>query len=121
MTDRFRLEVNEGEASFLPDIIVSSTSLPSGATSLTSPTVLMEVLSDGTTSLDRGEKWAAYQKIDSLRDYVLVEHDSVRVELFQRASDGWHVRTLDRLDQVLELAAIDVPIPLAEIYADLFG
>ncbi len=119
-TECFRLEVDESQSSFLPDVIVSCMPLPSGATSLKSPTVLMEVLSDGTSQLDRGEKWAAYQQVESLRHYALIERGRPRIELFDREPDGWHVRTLDRLDQILELVAIDVAIPLAEVYADLF-
>lgn len=119
--ESFRLQRDHEETSFLPDIIVACTPLASGATFLKTPTVLMEVLSDDTSALDRGEKWAAYQTIESLQHYVLVARDAVRVELFQRTLDGCHVRTLDCLDQALELPAIDVAIPLAEIYADLFG
>ena len=47
---------------------------------LLNPTVLIEVLSPSTAAYDRGEKFAAYQKLDSLCEYVLISQDSVCVE-----------------------------------------
>ena len=39
---------------------------------LANPRTLFEVLSRSTEAYDRGDKWAAYAKIGSLREYVLV-------------------------------------------------
>jgi Uma2 family endonuclease len=60
---------------------------------LVNPTVLVEVLSSGTEQYDRGLKWEGYQKLPSLTDYLLVAQHEVRVEQFQRATDGrWFYR-----------------------------
>jgi Uma2 family endonuclease len=59
------------------------------------PTVIVEVLSDITESDDRGDKWAHYQRIPSLREYVLVSQKSPRIEVFSRDAvqrDLWHYR-----------------------------
>lgn len=58
------------------------------ADAIANPTVIVEVLSDPTEAYDRGEKWAHYQRIDSLKAYVLVSQKHPAVELFQRQEDG---------------------------------
>lgn len=63
---------------------------------LVNPTILVEVLSEGTEQYDRGLKWEGYQKLASLTDYLLVAQHEVRVEQFQRAADGSDGRWLYR-------------------------
>jgi len=68
---------------------------PSTTDVLLNPRVVVEVLSKGTEAFDRGEKWEGYQRLASLTDYVLVSQRAVRVEHYQRATDGsWSYRTL---------------------------
>lgn len=58
---------------------------------LVNPTVIVEVLSDSTEEYDRGEKFAHYIRIHSLREYVLVSQDPPRIEVFRRPQRGhWH-------------------------------
>jgi Uma2 family endonuclease len=56
---------------------------------LASPSIIVEVISKRTELYDRGEKWASYQRLPSLTDYLLVAQRTVRVEHFQREADGW--------------------------------
>jgi Uma2 family endonuclease len=55
---------------------------------LLNPTVVVEVLSDSTEEYDRGEKFAHYMKINSLREYVLVSQSTPRIEVFRRPERG---------------------------------
>ena len=50
------------------------------------PTLIVEVLSPSTEKLDRGEKFALYKLIDSLKEYVLVRQDRREVEVFRNWS-----------------------------------
>jgi len=59
---------------------------------MTNPTVIVEVLSDSTEAYDRGEKWAHYRRLASLRDYVLVSQHTARIELYSRQGDHWTLR-----------------------------
>jgi Uma2 family endonuclease len=60
---------------------------------ITNPTVLVEVLSSSTEEYDRGLKWAGYQRIASLTDYLLVAQVEARVEHYRRNADGsWTYR-----------------------------
>lgn len=60
---------------------------PSGQT-ITNPTLLVEVLSQSTEEDDRGAKWLHYQRIPSLKEYVLVSQDTRRIERYQRQPNG---------------------------------
>jgi Uma2 family endonuclease len=51
---------------------------------LLNPSVIVEVLSDSTERIDRGEKFGAYTELPSLSDYVLVASKRARVEHFAR-------------------------------------
>ncbi len=120
LVESFRLVDDSIRSSMLPDIIVRCGPLPRGASSLSDPTVLVEVLSDGSVGRDRVEKWRAYQKLSSLKHYVLVERDTAFIEVFDRKGDiGFAGRVIEGLDAVLDLPALGVSVPLAEIYQDV--
>lgn len=55
---------------------------------LLNPTVIVEVLSDSTEDYDRGEKFAHYMRIPSLKEYVLVSQDRSKIEVFRRPERG---------------------------------
>ncbi len=51
---------------------------------LLNPTLIVEVHSEDTRTVDRGEKRTQYRLIDSLQDYILVSQDQIHVEYFRR-------------------------------------
>ncbi len=72
-------------------------------TTITNPTLLIEVLSPSTEEVDRGSKWRDYQRIPSLQEYVLVSQDA-RVEIYRRLSDeSWEY--LDVREGVVKLVS----------------
>jgi Uma2 family endonuclease len=82
---------------------------------VTNPTMIVEVLSDTTASDDRGDKWAHYQRIPSLRHYVLVSQKEQRVEIFTREAHGWHYE--DVREGAFELPALQASLRIDELYA----
>lgn len=60
---------------------------PSGST-ITNPTLIVEVLSPSTEEDDRGAKWHHYQLIPSLREYVIVSQTHARIERYRRREGG---------------------------------
>ncbi len=63
---------------------------------VTNPSVLIEVLSEGTERYDRDGKFQAYKLISSLEEYVLVAQDERRIEVYRREGhDGreWRCET----------------------------
>lgn len=118
--ETFFLKEKAIDSAMLPDVMVHRGAMEPGATSLNDPTVLVEVMSEGSKARDRFEKWAVYQKLPSLRHYVLVERDRAHMETFDRAGADWvGVQILDGLEAELNLPAIGVSAPLAEIYRDV--
>jgi Uma2 family endonuclease len=84
---------------------------------LLNPCVLVEVVSRSTEHRDRGWKFHNYFSIGSLVDYLLVSQDKPFVEHFVRRADGTRMfEFVEGLDATLQLAAVDVAIPLREIY-----
>jgi len=60
---------------------------------ITNPAILVEILSSSTAEYDRGLKWAGYQGIATLTDYLLVAQAEVRIEHYQRNADrSWTYR-----------------------------
>ncbi len=105
-----------------PDVMVRCGALEADATDLSDPVVIIEVLSDGTQKRDRHDKWALYQRLPSLKHYVLVERKKPYVDVFSRENAEWaSYRSLEGLDAVLKLPAIEFEMPLAEIYRDVLN
>lgn len=90
---------------------------------LTNPTVIIEVLSPSTEAFDRGRKFAQYQTIDSLSDYLLVAQDEPQVDHYARQPDNrWLLTPARGIEARVALVSIDCRLALAEIYDRLaFG
>lgn len=85
---------------------------------LLNPTLLVEVVIPETEAWDRGEKFWHYQQIPTLREYVLVDRDQARVEVFTRREtpNQWDYLLADGSESVAILHSVVVNLPLAEIY-----
>jgi Uma2 family endonuclease len=83
------------------------------------PCLIVEVLSNSTEDIDRGEKWLNYQKASSLKMYVLVSQDKKFLEIYKRNSDDtWQYSTLEESGQ-LEFSCLDFTMTLEEIFEDV--
>lgn len=81
------------------------------------PLLIVEVLSKTTRDYDRGAKFEFYKGIDTLREYVLIDSESPRVECYQRgAGDQWIVEAYDGMDAVAHLGSLDFDLTLRQIY-----
>lgn len=84
---------------------------------VTNPVLIAEVLSDATRDYDRGTKFHAYRKIETLRDYLLVEQKHVQVEHFSKEDDGsWRLREYNSLDDALYIQALQCRLFLKDVY-----
>src|SRR5687768_16438762 len=54
----------------------------------TNPVAIVDDLSPSTEASDRGEKFAIYRALPSLRRYVLVSQERQRIEHYARDEDG---------------------------------
>jgi Uma2 family endonuclease len=84
---------------------------------ITNPVLIVEVLSKSTEARDRGEKFFAYQTLESLQEYVLVSQDKALVEQFIKQVDGsWKYLATIGLESVVKLESINIELTLNEIY-----
>jgi Uma2 family endonuclease len=79
--------------------------------------VTFEILSPSTAERDLHWKRAAYTGLPSLTHYVVMAQDAVDIVVFARDA-GFAERHLRSLDESLELPALGISLPLAEIYRD---
>ena len=87
---------------------------------LLNPTVIFEILSPSTESVDRGEKFLMYQELESLREYVLVSQNTPRVEWYLRGENNlWMPSVAIGLSASVILSSISITLPLSEIYAGI--
>jgi Uma2 family endonuclease len=81
------------------------------------PLIIVEVLSPSTQAYDRSMKFALYRGLASLREFVLVDPESRRVEAFRVGADGlWVLHDMSD-DVALAVPAIGATIPMAEVFA----
>ncbi|HEU0203853.1 MAG TPA: Uma2 family endonuclease [Burkholderiaceae bacterium] len=106
------------DAIFYPDVFVTCDAADLRTEMIfRAPLVVIEVLS--TQAYDRSQKFALYRRLPSLREYVLVDPESRRVETFRLGTDGlWVLHDMSE-SAALSIAAIDARLPLAEVFAGL--
>lgn len=83
------------------------------------PTVVFEVLSPGTADFDRREKADDYKTIPSLQDYVLIESERPRIEVFSRLSDGRWAQSVYVAGAIARLPSVGIDLPLDELYENV--
>ena len=103
-------------ATMYPDVVVTCTPGSGQSDVVPEPEIVVEVLSRSTQGFDRGAKLDAYQQIPSLRQYVLVAQEEIRVSVYERDEGSWRFRTLQDLDARLDFAVGGATMTLAEIY-----
>ncbi len=74
------------------------------------PSLLVEVLSDGTA------KQLLYFKIPTLQYYILIHQDSPTVELYERHENFWKFSILETLDATVSLPKLAYTFSLAQVY-----
>ncbi len=116
-TETFYMKNASVESATLPDVMVRCGPVSPDVTSFDDPVILVEVVSPGSEGRDRWEKWHIYRKLASLQHYVLIERDRAVIDVFDRAGEAWASRrTLEGVGDALDLPALDLSVPLAEIY-----
>jgi Uma2 family endonuclease len=83
------------------------------------PCLIVEVLSKSTEAFDRGDKFADYQQLDSLEEYVLISPKRQRVECFRRNAEGLWVLYSYNPDDEIHLTSIDFRVGVAALYEDV--
>jgi Uma2 family endonuclease len=84
---------------------------------LLNPTVIIEVLSPSTKDYDRGEKFKLYRDIQSLREYILVDSQSIHIEVFRiNDTNHWELEEYKTSDAGLFIKTINEALPVTDVY-----
>ena len=111
-----KVQVEPGRKYFYPDVVVTCDERDDDAQIVQFPCLIIEVLSPSTEAIDRGAKFARYRQFRSLQEYVLVQVDRPKVEVFRRHNlNQWVLSEYD-LEDTLLLESIDVEITISNLY-----
>jgi Uma2 family endonuclease len=118
-----RVHIPEKKLFTYPDVSVvcgEAKYLNDDKTNLLNPTVIFEVQSPSTKSYDRNEKFELYKTILTLKEYVLVDSETIRVEVRQKQHNGtWIPFIYESLNETLTLKSTSTELALKEIYEDV--
>ena len=112
------MKVQANETTFYyPDVMVACDGENADPYFRKQPRLIIEVTSPSTENVDRSEKLLAYKQIKSLKEYVLVSQDSVRIDIYRRMrGERWQLEILTDTKDELHLESINLKLSLAIIY-----
>jgi len=91
------------------------------------PCLIAEVLSPSTEAYDRGVKFRQYRRIETLREYLLIDPDRPYVECYRLNERGnWELfqfsfdaAPMELADYRVELTSVGLEFPLSLLYEDV--
>lgn len=102
---------------FYPDVVVDCTIDKADGNMLTTPVLVVEVLSASTHKYDETTKFQIYATIPTLQEYVLVEQDCVRIEVQRRRTD-WAVEKYFLGDKI-SFESLALTLDAEELYQNV--
>ena len=120
-----RVQVNPNRFSYPSVVIVSGepSFIDNKSDVLLNPTVVVEIYSTATSFHEKTEKLEAYLAMSSIREYLLVKEDEMRVEHYTKQNaKQWIYRIYNDKDEVVSIDALNCKVSMTEIYAQIkFG
>ena len=110
-----RLSLEQKDVFYYPDVMVVCDPRDTEPRFKRHPKLIVEVLSETTDRIDRGEKLLSYTRIDSLEEYVLAAQDRMEVTSFRKAN-GWKPEVFARVDQEVEFRSVGLKMGLGDVY-----
>jgi Uma2 family endonuclease len=116
----FRVATPSSDSYMYPDVSIVCGHIQkkeAGFDTLLNPSVIIEVMSDNTKSIDRGYKFFSYQQIISLQEYILIDSLKYEVQSICRTANNlWAFNKIETLDSFLLIETIQLQLPLSDIY-----
>lgn len=82
------------------------------------PCLVIEVLSPSTEAIDRGKKFIYYLESQVIQEYMMVDSQSIRIEVYHREEDGWKLHTF-RPGNTVSLEILGIQFPIDAVYRDM--
>jgi Uma2 family endonuclease len=118
MSSDLRVRVLATGLATYPDVTVVCGPLerdPESRVTVVNPTLIVEVLSEGTEDYDRGEKLLHYRQVPSL-ECVLVSHRARHIESWRREADGRWTRHEAHAGEALRIVEPACELLVDEVY-----
>jgi Uma2 family endonuclease len=116
---KVKIQVKNADIFYYPDLMVTCNPEDKARYFKTQPSLIIEVLSNSTATIDKREKRINYQTIDSLQEYVLIYQNEIKIEVFRKDDPGnWQIEILGENDK-LYLHSVDLTLTMADIYEDV--
>ena len=81
------------------------------------PTVIIEILSPSTKNYDKGKKFNLYKDIPSLKEYIMIDSESVFVEAYYiNDEQNWVLNKHEEIYDTLNLISMGFGVALTDIY-----
>lgn len=115
-----KVGISEDGPFHYPDVVVSCDERDRQAIKFIQyPCLIVEVLSPSTEGYDRGGKFTHYRRIQTLREYVLIDAEKIGVECFRLNDRGlWELHPYEEGDEV-HLTSVDFHFPMSLVYEDV--
>lgn len=89
------------QVAYYPDVFVVCDPNDRDRLFRTRPCLVIEVLSESTHAIDRGEKLYNYRRIPSVQTVLLIEQERRRVDVYRRTGpDSFELTTLDEQGEI---------------------
>lgn len=118
--DGTKLRIEADDAVLYPDAMVTCDPRDKSGEDryIAWPILIVEVLSESTAAYDLGPKFALYRKLETLREYLIIDPDSRRIEVFRRNDVGLWVLHDFTGEAAVELNSVDMVLPAEVIFED---
>lgn len=84
------------------------------------PKVIIEVLSPSTRDYDMSGKFYLYRAIKTLKEYILIDSECINIHAFRlNERMHWELEEYSSLSEVLAIPALQLNVPLSDIYKDV--
>jgi Uma2 family endonuclease len=106
-----------GDAVRYPDVLVTCSKFSGTALTIPGVVAVFEIVSPGTSRVDRIVKVREYGAVASIRRYVILESTTAGLTVFERegTETSWRASTLTG-DDALRMPELAIEIPVAELY-----
>lgn len=118
-----RLHVPNESFYTYPDIMVicgNPEFLTDAFDTVTNPSILVEILSEGTADYDKGLKFDLYRRIATLQEYLLVDSQKLHLMHYTRnENSSWNLVEYTQMESRFHLPTINMSLSLSDCYAGL--
>lgn len=121
LTSDAKVAIEKSNDYVYPDLSVTCNDLDRTATRyISSPCLVVEILSPSTEAYDRGDKFnKLYRQLSSLQDYVLIHTNKVAIDLYAKNEQGrWEIVSYGA-GETMELKSVGLTFVIEQVFENI--